>query len=126
MKIIRFKDIDYLPASHEDPQNPGVLKKVLFTHQDLIMGKIMMINWAKLAPNKSFEPHYHEDMMEVFIIIKGKVKMRVGTDEEILTKGDGVIVPIKAVHEMTNLARKSSYYFAMGISLEQGGKTINQ
>jgi len=27
MKIIRFKNLKFVPASHEDPKNPGVFKK---------------------------------------------------------------------------------------------------
>ncbi|NMB56994.1 hypothetical protein GYA19_03600 [Candidatus Beckwithbacteria bacterium] len=32
MKIIRASDIQFVPASHEDPKNPGVLKKIMLTY----------------------------------------------------------------------------------------------
>jgi mannose-6-phosphate isomerase-like protein (cupin superfamily) len=54
-----------------------IVKKVLFNKNDLIKGQIMMINWSKMAPGKSFSAHYHEDMDEVFIMIQGKAEIRI-------------------------------------------------
>ncbi len=125
MKIVRFKELNFIPASHEDPKNPGALKKVLFKKEELDPGRIQMINWARIPVGKSFAPHYHEDMFEVFIIMKGKVKIRVDSEEEILEEGDGVIVSEKQVHEMTNLSSSDVDYIAMGVAKQPGGKTIN-
>ena len=65
MKIVRFGDISEISASHEDPKNPGVLKKVLFHLGDLASGHIQMVNWATLLPGKSFSLHNHESMQEL-------------------------------------------------------------
>ena len=40
MQIVRGSEIEFVPASHEDPQNPGVLKRVLATKNDLILSLI--------------------------------------------------------------------------------------
>lgn len=125
MKIIQGNKIDFIPASHEDPKNPGVLKKVLAKRDDLIDGRIQMINWAHLPVGKAFEPHYHEDMEEVFVILAGQVEITINHESETLTKGDAVIIPIKAVHTMKNTGDQPAEYLALGIALEQGGKTIN-
>lgn len=124
MKTIRFKNIDFIPASHEDPKSPAVLKKVLLEKKDFIKGSIQMINWAKLLSGKSFQAHYHEDMEEIFIIIKGKALMKIGNDKDILAEGDVAIVPIKKVHTMENKGKKAVEYIVIGISQEKGGKTI--
>lgn len=124
MKIIRFKKLKFLPASHEDPKNPGVLKKVLFVKDDLIKGRVQMINWAHLPKGKSFRAHYHEDMEEVFIITSGKAEIIIDKEKNILSKGDAVIVPVKAVHKMVNLGKSPVVYFAMGITTQKGGKSI--
>jgi len=29
-----------------------------------------MVNWCRMEPGKAFHPHYHEDMEEVFILLK--------------------------------------------------------
>lgn len=124
MKIVRFNDLSFIPASHEDPKDPGALKKVLLKRDDLPVGRIQMINWSKIPTGKSFKPHYHESMMEVFIIISGKVKVKIDDEEEILEKGDMVIALEKQVHTMENIGDVDVDYFAMGVATDIAGKTI--
>lgn len=125
MKIIRGDKLQFTPASHEDPASPGALKKVLFKKPDLLAGRIEMINWSKIPLGKAFKPHYHEDMEEVFIILTGKAKIKVSEEEEVLNRGDAVVIPMGKVHEMENIGSQDVDYIALGVSLEKGGKTIN-
>jgi mannose-6-phosphate isomerase-like protein (cupin superfamily) len=124
MQIVRAKDLNFVPASHEDIKDPGCLKKVLYKRGDLADGNLQMINWTKLPIGKAFDPHYHESMSEIFIILNGQVEMEVDKDKEILSKGDMVIIPAKAVHVMRNICSEDVNYIAMGIAHEEGGKTI--
>lgn len=124
MKIVRFCDRTYVPASHEKPDAPGVWKKVLLGHDDLIDGRVQMINWALLPTGASFQPHYHEDMEEIFIILNGKVSITVdGTTEE-LRKGDAVVIPIRSTHVMHNTCNEDVCYIAIGITREGKGRTV--
>lgn len=125
MKIVRFNDLEFIPASHEDPKNPGALKKILLKREDLPKGKVQMINWAKIPKGKSFAPHYHEGMIEVFIIISGKVKAKIGDDEKILERGDMAIAMEKDIHTFENISDEDCNYFAMGIVTSERGKSIN-
>lgn len=125
MKIVKFKDLDFIPASHEDPKDPGALKKVLLKRDDIPAGRIQMINWAKIPKGKSFAPHFHEKMIEVFIIMSGKVKVKIDKEEQILEKGDMVIAKEGQTHTMTNLSDEDVDYFAMGVITSEGGKTVN-
>ncbi len=124
MKIVRFKDLTYIPASHENPLAPGVLKKVLFKRGDIIPGEIQMVNWAKLLPRKSFQAHYHEDMDEIFILLTGKAKMKVGSEEFVLQRGDAVIVPMRKNHTMKNVGAKPVEYIVFGVGRNRKGRTI--
>lgn len=125
MKIIRATDLDFVPASHEDPQNPGVLKKVLARKDDLIDGRVQMINWALLPAGKAFEAHYHEDMQEIFIILSGSVLITIGQESETLAKGDAVIIPPQAIHVMKNVGSENVEYIAIGVSRDGNGQTVN-
>lgn len=125
MTIVRFNDLNFIPASHEDPNNPGALKKVLLKRDDIPSGRIQMINWAKIPAGKTFKPHYHEKMIEVFIIMSGQVKVKIDSEEAILEKGDMVIALEKQVHTMTNLTDEDVDYIAMGVATDIGGKTVN-
>ncbi len=125
MKIVHFSDLNFIPASHEDVKNPGALKKVLLKRDDIPSGRIQMINWAKIPVGKKFESHYHEQMLEVFIIINGKVKARIDEEETILEKGDMAIAMEGQVHTFENICSEDVNYFAMGIVTGEGGKTVN-
>lgn len=125
MKIVRFKNLNFIPASHEDPQDPGALKKILLKKDDLPAGRIQMINWARLPKGRTFTPHYHEQMIEVFIILNGQVKAKIGTDEAVLEKGDMVIAFEKEVHSFENLSSEDVNYLTIGIVTSEGGKTVN-
>ena len=48
MRTIRSADLPFVPAGHEDPQDPGVWKKVLLEKADLRAGHVQMVNWARL------------------------------------------------------------------------------
>ncbi len=124
MKIIRSGQLQFIPASHEDPKAPGVLKKVLLQRDDFVDGKVRMINWALLPAGKSFRAHYHEDMEEVFIILKGMAMIRIDKEEAVLEKEDVVVVPIGKVHEMKNIGEEDIEYIVVGISEGKGGKTV--
>lgn len=125
MKVIRGDQIKFIPASHEDPVNPGVLKRVLATKDHLLDGRIQMVNWARLPVGKSFQPHYHEDMQEVFIILNGTVSMRVAGQECELNRGDAILIAPREKHQMTNTCDSNVDYIVFGISTEEGGQTVN-
>ncbi len=125
MKIIKSSEIKEIPASHEDLNNPGCLKKVLIKRGDLEDGILQMINWSRILRGKSFSLHYHESMSEIFIILDGRVEIQVDEEKGILDKGDLVIIPTKAQHKMWNSSNRDVNYIAMGIAHCEGGKTIN-
>jgi mannose-6-phosphate isomerase-like protein (cupin superfamily) len=125
MNIARFDAHTYIPASHEDPGDPGVWKKVLFTKADSISGSVQMINWAHLPAGRIFCGHYHEDMQEIFIIVKGRPRITIDHETAELGPGDGVVIPSGAVHVMEAPAGQEDVeYIVMGLSRGAGGKTI--
>lgn len=125
MKIIRGTSKSFIPASHEDPINPGVWKKVMVEKLDLVEGRVQMINWARMEVGQAFAPHYHEDMQEVFIILSGEVEITVAAETERLSAGDVVIIDIAQIHVMKNIGQVAVEYIALGVSTGKGGKTIN-
>jgi mannose-6-phosphate isomerase-like protein (cupin superfamily) len=85
---------------------------------------VQMLNWARLPAGSSFQPHYHEDMQEVFVLISGAVRMTVETVAVDMHPGDTVIVAPREVHQMTNTGANDAEYLVFGISSEAGGRTI--
>jgi mannose-6-phosphate isomerase-like protein (cupin superfamily) len=124
MKLIRGSSKAFVPASHEDPKNPGVLKKVIATRDELFKGQVQMINWSLLPVVSSFRPHFHEDMEEVFILLSGRARMRVGEESAEMEPGDAVIVGPVEVHEMSNIGDQEVEYLVVGISGAKNGRTV--
>lgn len=124
MKVIYATDRTYVPAAHENPLSPGVWKKVLLRNDDLQPGRVQMINWAKLPVGKSFAAHYHEDMQEVFIFLKGAATITVGDETAVLRCGDSILIDAREVHRMVNQGDEDVEYLAMGIAGQANGRTI--
>ncbi len=124
MKIIKASELEYAPASHENPDSPGVWKKVLMKKDDFITGHVQMVNWSLLPKKTSFALHYHETLQEVFILMKGTVKTQVNDTTFYLSEGDGLIVDIGEHHIMTNESDEEVTYLVFGISQSEKGKTV--
>ncbi len=124
MQIVRGSQIEFVPASHENPADPGVLKRVLAKKNHLIDGRVQMVNWSRLPVGKSFQAHYHEDMQEVFIILNGSVHMTVTDMTCQLDAGDAILIDPREIHKMTNACDEVVNYIVFGISTEKGGQTV--
>jgi uncharacterized cupin superfamily protein len=124
MKWIAADNSPLTPASHEDPRAPGVLKRVIAIREDFQAGHVQMLNWAVLPGHQSFRRHLHQDMQEVFVLIRGHVEMRVASQRRDMQPGDTVIVDAGEVHQMTNLTDEPAEYLVFGISAGRGGRTI--
>ena len=124
MQLVRATDREFIPASHENPTAPGVWKKVLFAKDDLQVGHVQMINWARLPAGSRFANHLHEDMQEIFILVEGEAELTVAAETVTLRRGDGVVIDPREVHEMRNAGADDVEYLALGITSEAGGKTV--
>ena len=124
MRVIRFADREFVPASHENPLMPGVFKKVLAMKADLQPGRIQMINWSSMDVGKQFAAHYHEDMQEIFIIVAGSAEITVGDELAVLHRGDAVLIDAREVHQMRTLESVPLEYLAIGVTSESGGRTV--
>lgn len=124
MKFISSTASAFVPASHEDPRDPGVLKRVIATAADLQAGHVPMLNWSRLPAGRSFRPHHHEDMQEIFVVLSGRVTMRIDDRVVSMEAGDAVIVEPREVHEMSNTGETPAEFLVFGIASGDGGRTV--
>ncbi len=124
MRIITSASRSFVPAGHENPLSPGVLKKVLLEKVDFQAGRIQMVNWARLGAGKRFARHYHEDMQEIFIMVEGTAEITVAAETATLHRGDTVVIDPREIHEMRNEGSEVVEYLAIGITSESSGRTI--
>ena len=124
MHIFRSAELTLEPAAHEDPRDPGCLKKILVRRADIPAGRLQMVNWVLLKPQRAFEAHYHEKMTEIFIVLSGRAAIEVDAEKDLLMEGDAVVIPPRHVHTMTALDDQAVHYLAMGIVHGDGGRTV--
>lgn len=124
MRVIRGNEIEFIPASHENPNQPGVLKRVLAKRDELRDGRVQMINWARLPARSAFQSHFHEDMEEIFVMLSGRAEMVVNGQGVELAAGDAIVIAPREVHKMKNLTDQDLEYIVLGISSEEGGQTV--
>ena len=124
MKVIRSAEVPTIPASHENPDAPGVWKRILATRGDFIEGHVQMVNWAHLPVGSAFQPHYHEDMQEIFVIVAGRAEIRAGETVAELAAGDAVLIPPRQVHQMRNTGHEVVNYVVVGVAEGETGRTI--
>lgn len=115
-RVSRATSLEFAAASHEDQNNPGVFKKVLFSAADLPSGKLQMLNLAKIPAGKGFGQHAHKDMYEIFVITSGQAEMRVGRESFLLGSGDSVLVPPGSPHSMRAMGPSDVDFIVFGIS----------
>lgn len=124
MKFVPASESEFVPASHEDPKTPGVLKRVIAMRDEFQIGRVQMLNWARLPSRSSFRLHYHEDMQEVFVLLTGKVRMDVDGHTFVMRPGDTVIVAPREMHQMSNETDQDAQYIVFGIASGENGRTI--
>lgn len=139
MHLVRGSQSPLVPASHEDPQDPGVLKRVLLSASSLTAGQVQMVNWSVLRAGRQFAAHYHQDMQEVFVMLAGVADMQVWSTKSrleadrmptvdpqkfSLQAGDALLVEPGEIHQMINRGTEDVTYLVFGISNQENGKTV--
>lgn len=119
MKKINVSERVWEPAMHEDPKDPGVLKKVIVRHEEVSpTSKLMMINLSKVPVGKTHKAHSHKSMEEIFYFTEGEGEVRIEEEIETVGPGDRVIVPATSVHQVKNTGESELKYIGIGISLD--------
>jgi len=58
---------------------------------------------ARLPLGHSTTPHRHLQTEEIYYILAGRGKMRIGAETQTVSPGDAIAIPAGAVHEITNI-----------------------
>jgi mannose-6-phosphate isomerase-like protein (cupin superfamily) len=75
---------------------------------------ITYVSFAKLQPSLSYEPHHHDDHEEVYYIINGTGKIKIGNEEAPLRDGDIIYIPENTTHSIINDGEEMIDFLAFG------------
>ena len=75
---------------------------------------ITYVSYAKLQPRLSYQPHHHDDHEEVYYIINGTGKIKMGNEEVRFRDGDIIYIPENTTHSIINDGEEMIDFLAFG------------
>lgn len=121
--IIRNWRNVYPTIAHKSGLDWRLLAMSTKTHGDIeaevdpkfqCLKSITYVSLAKLQPTLSYQRHNHEDHEEVYYIIHGTGKIRIGSESARFKDGDVIYIPEKSVHSITNDGSDMVEFLAFG------------
>ncbi len=84
-------------------------------------GDLSIFEQTSLSQGRGTPLHIHHNQDEIFYIIEGTYKFKVGDDIHNLTKGDSIFLPRKVAHAWTQVSKKGK----MNVIVQPAGKMEN-
>ena len=75
---------------------------------------ITFVSFAELQPRLSHEPLIHDNREEVFYIITGTGKIKIGNEEARVKDGDIIYIPENTAHSIINDGEEMLKFLAFG------------
>jgi mannose-6-phosphate isomerase-like protein (cupin superfamily) len=83
---------------------------------------ITYVSLAKLQPSLSYELHNHQDHEEIYYIISGNGRIKIGDEIAKFRDGDVIYIPENAMHSITNDGSEMVEFLAFGGFTGIGGE----
>ena len=83
-----------------------------------VMHTLKFVSRAQSQPGLSYEPHLHSDHEELYYIIKGQGKMRIGQETASIRDGDLIYIPPRGEHSITNDGDETIEFLVFGADVQ--------
>jgi mannose-6-phosphate isomerase-like protein (cupin superfamily) len=113
----------YPTIAHKSGLDWRLLSMKTKTHGDIdtdidpkfqCLNSITYVSLAKLQPTLSYEKHDHQDHEELYYIINGNGKIKIGDEVARFRDGDIIYIPEKTSHSITNDGNEMVEFLAFG------------
>jgi mannose-6-phosphate isomerase-like protein (cupin superfamily) len=113
----------YPTIAHKSGLDWRLLSMKTKTHGDIdtdidpkfqCLNSITYVSLAKLQPTLSYEKHDHQDHEELYYIINGNGKIKIGDEVARFRDGDIIYIPEKTGHSITNDGNEMVEFLAFG------------
>jgi quercetin dioxygenase-like cupin family protein len=109
-EMVYWKNVNdaevYSPPGHE-----GTYNRRLVGPEEGIENMEVII--GEMEPGGLADPHFHEDLEQIMYVLTGKMHIIIEGEETILTQGDVVWIPKKALHKVTNAGDENLRFVLM-------------
>ena len=92
------QSIDVVPAF---TTKDGSEIRELFAHRNSCIRNQSLAE-ARLPPGGATTPHYHPRTEEIYYLLSGTGRMRIGDDIRDVTAGDAIAIPPGQIHQIEN------------------------
>lgn len=82
--------------------------------EDEFQSNILWFNDNLVQPGVAIEPHSHEDIEEIYYIVQGRGKMKVGEEEKDVAGGDAIYLPPLRSHSLKNTGTFPLRFICLG------------
>lgn len=62
---------------------------------------------ARLPPGAATRPHYHAATEEIYYVLSGRGRMRIGNQERLVGPGDAIAIPPGSVHTIATVGNET-------------------
>jgi mannose-6-phosphate isomerase-like protein (cupin superfamily) len=90
----------------------------LFREEDF-QSNVLWFNDNLVQPGVAIEPHKHEDIEEVYYILNGKGRMKIGVNEKDVVPGDAIYIPIQKEHSLSNTGLFPLRFICVGAKIDK-------
>jgi mannose-6-phosphate isomerase-like protein (cupin superfamily) len=113
---VRIKN---LHETSEGPVHSGTVSAWnLFREKDF-QSNVLWFNSNLVQPGVAIEPHKHEDMEEIYYILNGKGRIKIGVNEKDVGPGDAIYIPIKKAHSLNNSGLFPPRFIYVGAKIDK-------
>ena len=88
----------------------GLVSHILLEEGDAPGGELS-VTWVDVAPGSGQQPHSH-DPQQVYVIIRGTGRMRIGVDERDVREGHLAFIPPNTEHGIVNTGEDTLTYIS--------------
>ncbi len=68
------------------------------------------LGYVSIQPGESTQEGFHEDEEEIYVVLEGRARLRLGEETAQVEKGHVVYVPRRTVHQMTCISAEPLQY----------------
>ncbi len=98
-----IKNIERVPAF--TTKDGSEIRELLASRNSAI--RYQSLAEARLEPGASTTPHYHRRTEEIYYILEGVGRMRIGVEWDEVGPGDAIAIPPGNTHQITNSGQET-------------------
>jgi quercetin dioxygenase-like cupin family protein len=111
MKVIEVEKLPgVVPPAHYDLASRRISESSAKT-------KNMVVGWTRMEPTGRTDPHTHEDIQHIFIVLKGELRVRVKDEDIFLKPGQAIIISPGELHANFNASKGETEYISVTCTL---------